>query len=159
LKPASEEYLDSEKYQLRPRDWDTAEQDGRTIAPLITALNDIRRRHPALHGLRNLRFHRTGNDAVIAYSKRAGSDAVVVVVNLDPHHAEQSTVTLDMAELGLGMDENVSVRDELTGETYLWGRTNYVRLEPGRAPAHVFHVQLHAENTSSSSQIGASGTP
>ncbi|WP_371582734.1 maltotransferase domain-containing protein [Streptomyces sp. NBC_01314] len=159
LKPGSEEYLDSEKYQLRPRDWDAAAQDRRTIAPLITALNDIRRRHPALHGLRNLRFHHTGNDAVIAYSKRAGSDAVVVVVNLDPHRAQEATVTLDMAELGLGMDENVPVHDELTGEAYRWGRTNYVRLEPGRAPAHVLHVLLPAESTSSSSQIGASGTP
>ncbi|WP_405892526.1 alpha-1,4-glucan--maltose-1-phosphate maltosyltransferase [Streptomyces sp. NBC_00104] len=159
LKPGSEEYLDSEKYQLRPRDWDTAEQDGCTIAPLITALNDIRRRHPALHGLRNLRFHHTDNDAVIAYGKRTGSDAVVVVVNLDPHHIQEAWITLDMAELGLGPGEHVPVRDELTGETYRWGRTNYVRLEPGRAPAHVFHVQLPAESTSSSSQIGASATP
>ncbi|QYX82174.1 alpha-1,4-glucan--maltose-1-phosphate maltosyltransferase [Streptomyces akebiae] len=159
LKPGSEEYLDSEKYQLRPRDWDAAERDGRTIAPLITALNDIRRRHPALHGLRNLRFHHTDNDAVIAYSKRAGSDAVVVVVNLDPHRAQEATVTFDTAELGLGMGENMPVRDELTGETYRWGRTNYVRLEPGRAPAHVLHVQPHADSSSSSSQNGGSGTP
>ncbi|MDX3637857.1 DUF3459 domain-containing protein, partial [Streptomyces europaeiscabiei] len=159
LKPGSEEYLDSEKYQLRPRDWDTAAQDGRTIAPLITALNDIRRRHPALHGLRNLRFHHTDNNAVMAYSKSAGPDAVVVVVNLDPHRAQEATVTLDMAQLGLGPDENVPVHDELTGETYRWGRTNYVRLDPGRAPAHVLHVQLPAGSTSSSSQIGGSGTP
>ncbi|WP_338899849.1 alpha-1,4-glucan--maltose-1-phosphate maltosyltransferase [Streptomyces sp. TG1A-60] len=159
LKPGSEEYLDSEKYQLRPRDWDTAERDGRTIAPLITALNEIRRRHPALHGLRDLRFHHTDNDSVIAYSKRAGSDAVVVVVNLDPHHTQEAWVCLDMAELGLGPDGNMPVRDELTGRAYHWGRTNYVRLEPGRAPAHVFHVQFHAESPSSSSQTGGSGTP
>ncbi|MFF7391812.1 maltotransferase domain-containing protein [Streptomyces scabiei] len=159
LKPGSEEYLDSEKYQLRPRDWDAAERDGRTIAPLITALNHIRRRHPALHGLRNLRFHHTDNDAVIAYSKRTGSDAVVVVVNLDPHRAQEATITLDMAELGLGMGETVPVRDELTGETHHWGRTNYVRLEPGRAPAHILHVPLPADSSSSSSQIGGSGTP
>ncbi|MDX2606735.1 DUF3459 domain-containing protein, partial [Streptomyces caniscabiei] len=159
LKPGSEEYLDSEKYQLRPRDWDAAERDGRTIAPLITALNAIRRRHPALHGLRNLRFHHTDNDAVIAYSKRTGSDAVVVVVNLDPHRAQEATITLDMAELGLGAGESVPVRDELTGESYRWGRTNYVRLEPGRSPAHVLHVQLPADSSSPSSQIGGSGTP
>ncbi|MFM9552753.1 alpha-1,4-glucan--maltose-1-phosphate maltosyltransferase [Streptomyces caniscabiei] len=159
LKPGSEEYLDSEKYQLRPRDWDAAERDGRTIAPLITALNDIRRRHPALHGLRNLRFHHTDNDAMIAYSKRTGSDAVVVVVNLDPHRAQEATITLDMAELGLGAGESVPVRDELTGESYRWGRTNYVRLEPGRSPAHVLHVQFPADSSSPSSQIGGSGTP
>ncbi|MGJ5741324.1 maltotransferase domain-containing protein [Streptomyces caniscabiei] len=159
LKPGNEEYLDSEKYQLRPRDWDAAERDGRTIAPLITALNDIRRRHPALHGLRNLRFHHTDNDAMIAYSKRTGSDAVVVVVNLDPHRAQEATITLDMAELGLGAGESVPVRDELTGESYRWGRTNYVRLEPGRSPAHVLHVQFPADSSSPSSQIGGSGTP
>jgi starch synthase (maltosyl-transferring) len=158
LKPGSEEYLDSEKYQLRPRDWDTAAREGRTIAPLITALNDIRRRHPALQGLRNLRFHHTDNDAVIAYSKRSGPDAVVVVVNLDPHRAQEATVTLDMPQLGLGAGDDVPVRDELTGESYRWGRTNYVRLEPGRAPAHVLHVHLPAAGTSASSRTGGSAT-
>ncbi|MFI2436079.1 DUF3459 domain-containing protein, partial [Streptomyces sp. NPDC018693] len=137
LREGSEEYLDSEKYQLRPRDWDTAE----TIAPLITRLNDARRRHPALQRLRNLRFHHTDNDALIAYSKREGSDTVIVVVNLDPHHTQEATVSLDMPRLGLDHGASLSVHDELTGDTYTWGRTNYVRLEPGRAPAHVFHVR------------------
>ncbi|MGC0208872.1 alpha-1,4-glucan--maltose-1-phosphate maltosyltransferase [Streptomyces levis] len=141
LREGSEEYLDSEKYQLRPRDWDTAEREGRTITPLLTRLNTIRRAHPALHRLRNLRFHHTDNPALIAYSKRTGSDVVLVVANLDPHHAQEATVSLDMPQLGLDWHESVPVRDELTGETYHWGRNNYVRLEPGRAPAHVFHVQ------------------
>ncbi|MEV5666614.1 alpha-1,4-glucan--maltose-1-phosphate maltosyltransferase, partial [Streptomyces flaveolus] len=130
----------SEKYQLKPRDWDAAHREGRTIAPLITRLNSIRRDHPALHRLRNLRFHRTDNDALIAYSKRVGSDVVLAVVNLDPHRTQEATVSLDMPQLGLDWHESVPVRDELTGETYHWGRTNYVRLEPGRAPAHVLHV-------------------
>ncbi|QOV33557.1 alpha-1,4-glucan--maltose-1-phosphate maltosyltransferase [Streptomyces ferrugineus] len=150
LRPGSEEYLDSEKYQLRPRDWDTAEREGRTITPLLTRLNAIRRCHPALHRLRNLRFHRTDNDALIAYSKRTGPDTVLVVANLDPHHTQEATVSLDMPQLGLDWDASLSVHDELTGEIYRWGRTNYVRLEPGRAPAHVFHVQA------SPSQIGGS---
>ncbi|TQE34748.1 DUF3459 domain-containing protein, partial [Streptomyces ipomoeae] len=158
LKPGSEEYLDSEKYQLRPRDWETAEREGRTIAPLITSLNEIRRRHPALRRLRNLRFHHTDNDAVIAYSKRTGSDAVLVVVNLDPHHTQEATVSLDLAELGLDVDENVPVHDLLTGETYRWRRTNYVRLDPGRAPAHVFHVEFPAEGAALPVQHGGSGT-
>ncbi|TQE17897.1 DUF3459 domain-containing protein, partial [Streptomyces ipomoeae] len=158
LKPGSEEYLDSEKYQLRPRDWETAEREGRTIVPLITSLNEIRRRHPALRRLRNLRFHHTDNDAVIAYSKRTGSDTVLVVVNLDPHHTQEATVSLDLAELGLDVDENVPVHDLLTGETYRWGRTNYVRLDPGRAPAHVFHVEFHAEGAALPVQHGGSGT-
>ncbi|MDO0917670.1 alpha-1,4-glucan--maltose-1-phosphate maltosyltransferase [Streptomyces sp. DT2A-34] len=141
LRDGSEEYLHSEKYQLRPRDWETAEREGRTITPLITQLNAIRRSHPALHRLRNLRFHRTDNDALIAYSKRTGPDTVLVIANLDPHHTQEATVSLDMPQLGLDWDASLSVLDELTGETYRWGRTNYVRLEPGRAPAHVFHVQ------------------
>ncbi|MGW3654179.1 alpha-glucosidase C-terminal domain-containing protein, partial [Streptomyces sp. NPDC000878] len=144
LRAGSEEYLDSEKYQLRPRDWESAERNGLSIAPLITALNRIRRDHPALHRLRNLHFHRTDNDAVIAYSKRTGDDTVLVVVNLDPHHTQEATVSLDMPQLGLDEREDeqhsLAVHDELSGETYHWGRTNYVRLEPGRAPSHVFHL-------------------
>ncbi|WP_128429582.1 alpha-1,4-glucan--maltose-1-phosphate maltosyltransferase [Streptomyces cyaneus] len=150
LRNGSEEYLHSEKYQLRPRDWASAEREGRTITPLITQLNAIRRSHPALHRLRNLRFHQTDNDALIAYSKRTGPDTVLVVANLDPHHTQEATVSLDMPHLGLDWDASLSVHDELTGETYRWGRTNYVRLEPGRAPAHVLHVQA------SPPQIGGS---
>ncbi|MFH8611750.1 alpha-1,4-glucan--maltose-1-phosphate maltosyltransferase, partial [Streptomyces sp. NPDC018029] len=135
-RPDCEDYLHSEKYELRPRDWAAADREGRSIAPLITQLNRIRRAHPALRQLRNLRFHQADNDAVLVYSKRAGPDTVLVVVNLDPHHTQEATVTLDMPQLGLEGDGSVPVRDELTGETYHWGRANYVRLEPGRAPAH-----------------------
>ncbi|MDT0437274.1 alpha-1,4-glucan--maltose-1-phosphate maltosyltransferase [Streptomyces doudnae] len=140
LREGSEEYLDSEKYQLRPRDWEAAAREGRTIAPLITRLNEIRRAHPALRRLRNLRFHATDNDAVIAYSKTTGDDTVLVVANLDPHRTQEATVSLDMPQLGLEWGAFTSMRDELTGETYDWGRSNYVRLEPGRSPAHVLHV-------------------
>ncbi|MBB5116866.1 alpha-1,4-glucan:maltose-1-phosphate maltosyltransferase [Streptomyces eurocidicus] len=154
VRPGSEEYLDSEKYQLRPRDWAAAERAGRSLAPLLTLLNRLRRRQPALRRLRNLRFHDADNDAVIAYSKRAGGSCVLTVVNLDPHHTQEATVSLNMPELGLDWHESVPVRDELTGETYHWGRDNYVRLEPGRsiAPAHVFSLRP-------SSPIGGSPTP
>ncbi|CAM5454985.1 Alpha-1,4-glucan:maltose-1-phosphate maltosyltransferase 2 [Streptomyces griseoloalbus] len=155
LREGSEEYLDSEKYQLKPRDWDAAAREGRTIAPLITRLNTIRRDHPALRLLRNLRFHRTDNDSVLAYSKRSGPDVVLVVVNLDPHHVQEATVSLDMNQLGLDWHESVPVRDELTGDTYHWGSTNYVRLEPGRAPAHVLHVQ----RPPAAQRNGGPGTP
>ncbi|MFE9768396.1 alpha-1,4-glucan--maltose-1-phosphate maltosyltransferase [Streptomyces sp. NPDC005808] len=138
VRAGSEEYVNSEKYQLRPRDWESAERAGGTIAPLITRLNHIRRRHKALHQLRNLYFHRADNDAVIAYSKRTGDDTVVVVANLDPHHTQEATVSLDMPQLGLHRDDSVPVRDELTGETYRWGSANYVRLKPGGA--HVLAV-------------------
>lgn len=133
----SEEYMDSEKYQLRPRDWEAAEREGRTIAPLITTLNRLRRRHPALQQLRDIHFHDADNDSVLAFSKRAGSNIVLVVVNLDPHHTQEATVSLDMPRLGLAWHETVPVRDELTGDTYHWGRANYVRLEPGVTPAHI----------------------
>ncbi|MEV4454178.1 alpha-1,4-glucan--maltose-1-phosphate maltosyltransferase, partial [Streptomyces mirabilis] len=147
--PASEEYRNSEKYELRPRDWESAAREGRTIAPLITELNRIRRRHKALHALRNLRFHQTDNEALIAYSKRSDDDTVVVVANLDPHHTQEATVSLDMPQLGLDWHESVPVHDELTGETYRWGRANFVRLGPGGA--HVLAVDT-------SPRIGGSPT-
>ncbi|MFE6354806.1 alpha-1,4-glucan--maltose-1-phosphate maltosyltransferase [Streptomyces rochei] len=153
LREGSEEYLDSEKYQLKPRDWATAAREGTTIAPLITRLNTIRRESPALRQLRDLHFHHTDKEEVIAYSKRQGSNTVLVVVNLDPHHTQEATVSLDMPQLGLDWHESVPVRDELTGETYHWGRANYVRLEPGRTPAHVCTV-LRPSNP----QIGGSPT-
>ncbi|MGW6154612.1 alpha-1,4-glucan--maltose-1-phosphate maltosyltransferase [Streptomyces sp. NPDC055144] len=158
LRPGSEEYLHSEKYELRPRDWESAEHEGRSIAPLITRLNDIRRRSPALRRLRDVHFHHTDQDTVIAYSKSVagahGSNTVLVVANLDPHHTQEATVSLDMPQLGLGWHESAPVRDELTGETYHWGRANYVRLEPGRAPAHILTVLRP-----SSPLIGGSPTP
>ncbi|MFD4507709.1 alpha-1,4-glucan--maltose-1-phosphate maltosyltransferase [Streptomyces sp. NPDC058457] len=138
LREGSEEYLDSEKYQLTPRDWATADTDG--IAPLITRLNTVRRSSPALRQLRDLHFHHADQEAVIVYSKRSGSNTVLVVVNLDPHHTQEATVSLDMPQLGLNWHESVPVRDELTGETYNWGRANYVRLEPGHRAAHILTV-------------------
>ncbi|MEV7519833.1 alpha-1,4-glucan--maltose-1-phosphate maltosyltransferase [Streptomyces sp. NPDC091371] len=137
VREGSEEYLNSEKYELRPRDWAAADREGRTIAPLITSLNRLRRRNPALQQLRDIHFHPTDNEQVIAYSKHAGANSVLVVVNLDPHHTQEATVSLDMPVLGLDWHGSLAVRDELTGETYHWGRANYVRLEPGRTPAHV----------------------
>ncbi|MZD04201.1 DUF3459 domain-containing protein, partial [Streptomyces sp. SID5785] len=140
LRPGSEEYLHSEKYELRPRDWESAAREGRTIAPLLTRLNAIRRRSPALRTLRGLHFHHADQDAVLVYSRRSGTDTVLVVVNLDPHHTQEATVSLDLPRLGRAWHETVRVHDELTGDTYDWGRTNYVRLTPGRTPAHIFTV-------------------
>ncbi|MEU1490572.1 alpha-1,4-glucan--maltose-1-phosphate maltosyltransferase [Streptomyces sp. NPDC005775] len=137
VRDGSEEYLDSEKYEIRPRDWEAAEREGRSLAPLITTLNRIRRRHPALQQLRDVHFHSSDNDALLVYSKRSGSNTVLTVVNLDPHHTQEATVSLDMPQLGLDRHESVPVRDELTGHSYHWGRTFYVRLEPGVTPAHI----------------------
>jgi starch synthase (maltosyl-transferring) len=145
LRPGSEEYMDSEKYQYRPRDWEAAARDGYGIADYITELNRIRRAHPALHWLRNLRFHAVDQPELICFSKRvdnasgpAGSDTVLVVANLDPHQRREATVWLDMP--ALGVDREFIVTDELTGESYRWGQANYVRLDPATRPAHIFTV-------------------
>src|SRR6516225_922848 len=146
LRPGSEEYLDSEKYQYRPRDWAGAARHGYGIADLITELNQIRRAHPALHRLRNLHFHHVDQPELMCFSKRAssippspeGDDTVLVVVNLDPRRAREATVWLDLP--ALGVDREFVVTDELTGESYLWGRANYVRLDPQTRPAHIFTV-------------------
>ena len=142
VRPGSEEYLDSEKYQYRPRDWAAAEREGRTLAPYLTRLNSIRRAHPALQRLRNLTFHRTDNDGVLAYSKREGDDIVLVVLNLDPHGTRETTVQVHMPALGLDWHERLHVRDELTGADYDWGQFNYLELDPYREPAHVFSVSF-----------------
>jgi len=145
LRPGSEEYMDSEKYQYRPRDWEAAARDGFGIADYITELNRIRRAHPALHRLRNLRFHLVDQPELMCFSKRVGgaqqdprSDTVLVVANLDPYRTREATVWLDMP--ALGVDREFIVTDELTGESYRWGRANYVRLDPATRPAHIFTV-------------------
>ena len=137
VKPGSEEYLDSEKYQYRPRDWDTPH----TLAPLLTKLNAIRHAHPALRQLRNLRWHDPDNEQILAFSKQDGNDCVLVVVNLDPHSVREATVHVDLAALGLDPDETYTVHDELSGDTWTWGERNYVRLDPFVAPAHVLAVR------------------
>jgi len=142
VREGSEEYLNSEKYELRPRDFEKALADGRTLEPWITRLNTIRQTHPALHQLRTLRFHHADNDAVIVYSKTdpAGRDAVIVVVNLDSYHAQESIVRLNLPELGIDWHARFAVRDEVSGQTWDWGQSNYVRLEPTDAVCHILTV-------------------
>jgi starch synthase (maltosyl-transferring) len=142
VRPGSEEYLDSEKYAYRQRDWCAAEQEQASIAPLITRLNMIRRAHPALHWLRNLRFHHVDQPELLCFSKRSAADAdtVLTVVNLDPHQPREATVWLDMPALGVEYRSQLVVTDELSGESYRWGQANYVRLDPATAPAHIFTV-------------------
>jgi starch synthase (maltosyl-transferring) len=138
VRPGSEEYLDSEKYQYRPRDWSHPE---RTLTPYLTMLNEFRRAHPAAQWLRNLRFHDVDSPDVMCWSKRTGDDTVLVVVNLDPHGVREATVHLDMPSLGLGWDDRFEVIDAVTGTTYDWGAHDYVRLDPFTEPAHVFTVR------------------
>jgi starch synthase (maltosyl-transferring) len=146
VRPGSEEYLDSEKYQFRPRDWAAASAEGRTLGPYLTRLNQLRRQHPALRRLRNLFLHTADTPEIMCWSKRAPGpggvdDVVLVVVNLDPHGAREATVSLDLPALGFDWSEPLVVTDELTGATYRWGQHNYVRLDPFTEVAHVFSVQ------------------
>ncbi|MDQ6936788.1 MAG: alpha-1,4-glucan--maltose-1-phosphate maltosyltransferase [Actinomycetota bacterium] len=141
LREGSEEYLDTEKFQLRPRDLIGAQAAGRSLAPLLARLNIVRRRHPALQRLRNLHFHHAADDQVIVYSKRDEDtgDTVVVVCSLDPHHVRETVISLDLPALGLPWDARFTVRDELQHATYSWTQHDYVRLTPEH-PAHVFVV-------------------
>jgi starch synthase (maltosyl-transferring) len=142
VRPGSEEYLDSEKFQYRPRDWAKAQQPRTGIAPFITRLNTIRKAHPATHWLRNLRFHHVDQPELICFSKRSERDAdtVLAVVNLDPHQPREATVWLDLPALGMDARSQFVVTDELSGKSYQWGQANYVRLDPASAPAHIFTV-------------------
>jgi starch synthase (maltosyl-transferring) len=144
VRPGSEEYLDSEKYSYRPRDWAGAEAGGRTLAPYLTRLNEIRAAHPALHRLRNLTFQHSDSDQVLCYSKREGDDVVLCVVNLDPHSTHETTVRLDMPSLGLEWGDHFAAHDEVGGATFGWGQENYVRLDPFDEPAHILHIRPQA---------------
>jgi starch synthase (maltosyl-transferring) len=150
LRPGSEEYLDSEKYQYRPRDWAAYEpggpREGQSLAPYLTRLNEIRRAHPALHRLRNLRFHWVDNAEIICFSKReplpdGGEDVVVTVVNVDPHATREGTISMDMPALGFDWHETFTAHDELSGQTFHWGQFDFVRLDPAIEPAHVLTVR------------------
>ena len=148
VRPGSEEYLDSEKYQIRIRDWDASGRESRTLAPYLTRLNDIRRRHPALQQLRNVRIHWSDDENVLVFSKAATDpatgrlgDTVIVVVNVDPHAARETTVHLDMGALGFADQDTFVVHDEITGEDWSWTAHNYVRLDPFHEPAHILSVR------------------
>jgi starch synthase (maltosyl-transferring) len=142
VRPGSEEYVDSEKYELRPRDFALALAEGRSLEPFLTRLNEIRRLHPALCQMRTIRFHHIDNDALLAYSKfdPVSGDTVLTVVTLNPFGPEQGTLWLDMGALGMQPYDRFWVRDEITGEEYQWGQSNYVRLEPVRAVAHILNM-------------------
>jgi starch synthase (maltosyl-transferring) len=141
LRPGTEDYLDSEKFQIRIRDWDAAGRSGHTLSPYLTRLNEVRRAHPALQQLRNVVIHSSDDDAVLVYSKQTGEDTVIVVVNVDPHAPRTTTVHLNMPALGWGWEDGFSVHDEITGEDWQWGAHNYVHLDPYVEPAHILHAR------------------
>lgn len=141
VRSGSEEYLDSEKYQFRPRDYAAAEAAGQSLAPYLRSLNEVRREHPALQRVRGLVVHATDGEEILAYSRQVGSDTILTVVNLDPHSVRETMVHLDLDALGFGAVGQVLVHDQLGNrDTYSWGSDNYVRLDPFWEPAHVFVV-------------------
>jgi starch synthase (maltosyl-transferring) len=139
LKLEGEEYLDSEKYEIKIRDWDGAAKKGITLAPFITQLNAIRATNPALHYLRNLVFHNTDSDAIIAYSKRDEGNVILVVVNLDPNYAQGTIVHWDMKSLGIN-ETHFEVEDLLDGSSFNWSPDTYVSLDPTRPVGKVAHI-------------------
>ena len=140
LAPGREEYLDSEKYEIRT--WDIDRPD--SLRALIGRVNQIRRDNPAFRANHNLRFHDVDNEQIIAYSKSSedGSNEVLVVVNLDPHYKQSGFITLPLEELGLDPRQPYQAHDLLTDARYLWhGARNYVELNPQTVPAHIFVIR------------------
>jgi starch synthase (maltosyl-transferring) len=136
VKAGSEEYLDSEKYQIKPRAFDRAD----SLAEFIGRVNRIRHAHPALQFDRHLEFQETDNSQLICYTKRApdGSDPILVVVNLDPFNMQHGHIRLPLATWSLPLDAGITAQDLLSGETYFWrGEWNYVRLDPQVRVAHI----------------------
>ncbi|HVA47137.1 MAG TPA: alpha-1,4-glucan--maltose-1-phosphate maltosyltransferase [Pirellulales bacterium] len=136
--PGSEEYLNSEKYQIVP--WDITRGD--SLAEFIGRVNAIRRENPALEGDANLEFHESTNEQLLCYSKQSGSNLVVVVVNLDPYHRHSGWISVPVARLGIEANRPYQVHDLLGDGRYLWhGQRNYVELDPQVVPAHIFRVR------------------
>jgi starch synthase (maltosyl-transferring) len=146
-RPGSEEQIDNEKYEYKPRDFDAPV--AQKMSRLLGTLNRIRRAHPALRRLRNLTVHATSDDATICFSRRVTeaesgtglADTVLVILNLDPGNVRQGTVHLDMAALGLRPGDVFDAYDELTGSTFEWDAEPFFRLDPWTNPGHVVHVR------------------
>jgi starch synthase (maltosyl-transferring) len=140
LRQGSEEYLDSEKYQIRA--WDIGRPE--SLKGLVARVNEIRREHPALQSDWSLRFHPLDNDQLIAYSKVTEdlSDIVLVVVNLDPRYKQSGWIELPLEYFELASNQSFQVHDLLTDARYVWqGARNYVELNPLVLPAHIFRVR------------------
>jgi starch synthase (maltosyl-transferring) len=148
-RPGVEEQIDNEKYQLKDRRWsdyeDGGPKAGQSLAPYLTAINEIRRAHPCLHWLRNLHLHHVDDENIMAFSKRrtfdGRDDIILVVANLDPHATRESHVHLDMPALGLRPGDSFVAHDLITGASWHWGENNFVRLGPDVEPVHMIHVR------------------
>ncbi|MEY2945821.1 MAG: hypothetical protein RL243_581, partial [Actinomycetota bacterium] len=147
-RPGAEEHINSEKYEYKQRDWDTLAAEGKTIAPYISRLNQIRHDNPALHQLRNIEIHATDDSSIICFTKHLKAEhsptgqanTIIVVVNTDPHAVRETTVHLDLSKLGFASDAQFRVTDLFTSQSFQWGAHNYVKLDSFVEPAHVLRV-------------------
>jgi starch synthase (maltosyl-transferring) len=139
MEAGKEEYLDSEKYQIRH--WNRDEPA--SLQEFIALVNRIRRDNAPLQSDRGLKFHGTDNDTLVAYSKsRDAGDSILVVVNVDPHHTQSGWLQLDLKTLALPDSGTFQVHDLLSGQRFLWqGPRNFVSLDPDRGPAHIFRIR------------------
>ncbi len=139
VRRGSEEYQNSEKYEIRHWDLDRAD----SLRPLITRVNEIRKENAALQNDWSIRFHSTENEQLISYTKESDdrSNLILVVVNLDPHYTQSGFVTLPLLELEIPLDRGYEAEDLLTGARYLWnGPRNYVELNPSKLPGHILRI-------------------
>ena len=148
-RPGAEEHINSEKYEYKPRDWDAAEAEGKSIAPYISRLNQIRKENPALHQLRNLQVHSSDDSAILCFSKHATAaqsptgkaNTIIVVANTDPHAIRETTVHLDLTKLGLTPGSLFRVTDLITASSFQWSEHNYVKLDSFQEPAHILRIE------------------
>jgi starch synthase (maltosyl-transferring) len=138
--PGTEEYANSEKYEIKTRNWNSPN----CLREFVAHLNAIRRGNAALQQFANLRFHTTDNDQIILFSKSSAdrSNIILVAVNLDPHHPHHCTALVPSDAVGVAPGRSYTVTDLLTGTSYNWGESNYVRLDPQVEPAHILRVEL-----------------
>jgi starch synthase (maltosyl-transferring) len=133
----SEEYLDSEKYEIKH--WEEPEDN---VSDLIAVVNRIRRENKPLQQNTTLRFHQTDNDDIICYSKTEGENAILTIVNVDPHNSQAGWIELDLEALNLDANRPFQVHDLLSGARHTWhGARNYVQLNPHVVPAHIFRIR------------------
>jgi starch synthase (maltosyl-transferring) len=138
--PGTEEYHESEKFQIRHRDWNRAE----SLREYIALVNRIRRENPALHTCKGLDFYPVDNEQLLFFGKTTPNhdNIILVVINLDPHHVHDGWVEVPLEELGIGPSEVYQVHDLIGEGRYLWqGRRNYVRLDPAESPAQIYRLR------------------
>jgi starch synthase (maltosyl-transferring) len=163
-RPGSEENIDNEKFEFKPRDYAAAEKLGRSLAPYLAQLNKIRSGHAALRQLRNLEVHWSDDESILVYSKflagehtRSGkADGIIVVANVDPHSVRETTVHLDLSKLGLAPGSTFEVKDLITDQRFTWGSDNYVRLDAFTEPVHILSIDytpLNSLSTNSAKDI------